>query len=485
MRATLATVVTLLALSSCGGEPSSNLEPQIPLEPCRLSGFGRLAECGEVKVFENRDTKMGRKIALRVVRLPARGSSAQPDPLFLLAGGPGQAASEAFVPMLGLFGDIGLQRDLVMVDQRGSGSSAPLDCAMPDELAEQFRDGGLARIATRCRAGLTADPDQYTTPISADDLDDVRAALGYNQINLYGASYGTRLALVYAARHASQVRSLILDGVAPPDMMLPLSFAGDGQRALDLILDRCEANESCRRAFPKLATTLAELLERLAAKPAQISLRHPTTGEPLSFELTHKAFTQAIRDIMYSSELVALLPLTISQAAQGDFSGFVALVALFADSAQEGMSLGLTLSVLCREDVGLISDAQIAEHTAHTFLGRSIVDDFREACEAWRVAGAPEGVADPVHSEAPTLVLSGEMDPATPPRWADRALQHLPKGRHVVVPTMGHGVAIRGCVPRLIQELLETPTALKSMDVSCAADIQAPQFFIDAAGPAH
>jgi pimeloyl-ACP methyl ester carboxylesterase len=485
MRASLASAVTLFALAGCAGEPSSTPESQIPLSACRLPGFEGLAECGELEVFENRQAKTGRKIPLRIVRLPARGSSPQADPLFLLAGGPGQAASEAYVPMLGLFGDIRLERDLVLVDQRGSGSSAALDCPVPESLAEQFRDGGLARVAKACRADLAADPDQYTTPISADDLDDVRAALGYDQINLYGASYGTRLALVYAGRHANRVRSLVLDGVAPPDMRLPLSFAADGQRALDLILKRCEAEAACHRAFPKLAATLDGLLAGLAAEPAQVSLRHPTTGEPLELEISRTAFAQGIRDIMYSSELVALLPLTITEAAEGDFSGFVALMALFAASAREGMSIGLTLSVLCREDVGHITDGQLAEHTAQSFLGPSIVEDFRDACGAWQIAGGPEGIADPVRSQAPTLALSGEMDPATPPRWADQALRTLPRGRHVVVPTMGHGVAIRGCVPRLIQELLDEPAALASMDVSCADDIQAPRFFIDAAGPPH
>ncbi|MBW2456197.1 MAG: alpha/beta fold hydrolase [Deltaproteobacteria bacterium] len=484
MRGSFPLAVTLLALWGCGGEPSAVPEPQIPLEPCRLPGFGRECECGQLEVYENRQTREGRKIPLRIVRYPAQGSARQPDPLFLLAGGPGQAASEAYVPMLPAFGDIGLDRDLVLVDQRGSGSSAALDCAPPDDLADELRDDALEKLTKECRASQVGDLEQYTTAASADDLDDVRAALGYDRINLLGASYGTRLALVYAKRHETHVRSLVLDGVAPPDMTLPLSFAPDGQRALELILNRCEADDACRRAFPDLGDKLDGLLERLAAEPAQVSVRHPTTGKPLRFELTRDGFAQSLRNIMYSPELVALLPLTITQAAEGDFASFIALVALFVESS-EGMSIGLTLSVLCREDVSHIAEAQIAKQSAGSFLGRSITDSFRRACEAWQVPRGPAETSAPVHSNAPTLALSGEADPATPPRWAERALQHLPNGRHVVVPTMGHGVSFRGCVPRLIRQLLDDPASVGTMDVSCADEIQAPRFFIDTAGPPH
>ncbi len=484
MRGSLTLTVTLLALWGCGGEPSEVPEPRIPLEPCRLTGFGRECQCGQVEVYENRATREGRKIPLRIVRIPAQGSAREPDPLFLLAGGPGQASSEAYVPMLPTFGDIGLDRDLVMVDQRGSGSSAPLDCAPPDDLADELRDDALVRLTKECRASLTADLAQYTTAAAADDLDDVRAALGYDRINLLGGSYGTRLALVYAKRHPSHVRTLVLDGVAPPDMALPLSFAPDGQLALELVLKRCEEDDACRRAFPALGATLDEVLARLADEPAKIALRDPTTGKPLQFELTRDGFAQGLRNVMYSPELTALLPLTISQAAEDDFASFIALVALFVESS-EGMSIGLTLSVLCQEDVSHITEAQIVSASAGSFLGRAITDSFRQACEGWALPRGPAEASRAVHSEAPTLALSGQADPATPSRWAEHALQHLPNGRHVVVPTMGHGVWFRGCIPRLIQQLLDDPANLGTMDVRCADEIQAPRFFIDSAGPPH
>lgn len=475
-----------LALAALGCAParSDGPAPELALVPCIAPGIDGAAECGTLEVPENPARPEGRKLGLHIVRVPARSDDARAEPLFLLAGGPGQAASEAFGPLLPLLGATNRNRDIVLVDQRGTGRSAPLDCEVPERLKESLVEGALIEVAKGCQKQLDADLTQYSTERAAHDLDRVRAALGYERINLLGGSYGTRLALEYVRRHEASVRSVVLDGVAPRAMKLPLGMARDAQRALDELFAACAKEPRCAAAFADLPQTFAEITKSL---PRDITVRDPRTAESAAITMTRTLFVQTLRGLLYSPELTSLLPLTLEQVEAGDFQGFIAQALLLGESAEEMMSLGLFLSVVCGEDVSRITEAEIAAESAGTFLGRAMVDELAAACRGWPAPPLDDDFAAPVKSAVPVLVLSGELDPVTPPRWGDAAAEHLENARHLVVPRAGHGTLMRGCTASLVEDFIDKPEALAEIDATCIGDAarDVPPFFIDFAGPPH
>lgn len=476
----------LFALVAC--KPTATTDAPsatLALAPCRVRGLGTLADCATLEVAENPDAKDGRQLGLRVVVVAAPPSEERKaDPLFLLAGGPGQAATEAYAPMLHMFRRVRRHRDIVMIDQRGTGQSAPLDCALSAGLEESLVEGAMAKVAKACRNELDADLTQYSTERAANDIEAVRVALGYGPINIFGASYGTRLALEFVRRHPESVRSVVIDGVAPRAMKLPLSMAKDGQRALDGIFAACAEDAACKAKFGDLAKVWRELLTSF---PRLIHVRDPRTAEPVDVTLTRPLFVSALRGLLYSPELTSLLPLTLRQAHAGDFQGFIAQASLLGESSEDMMSLGLFLSVVCGEDVALISDAEIAAQTDGTFLGRTMVDELRAACDGWPRPELAPDFAEPVRSDVPVLALSGELDPVTPPAWGDAAVKHLSRSRHLVVPGAAHGTVVRGCTAELIDTFIDEPATVADIDASCLdeASLDVPSFFIDYAGPPH
>ncbi len=447
------------------------------LAPCP-DGSG---QCGVVEVPENRADPDGRVIELNVLVLPATGRAARPDPLFLLAGGPGQAAV-ALAPLVApRLAPVRETRDLVFVDQRGTGDSNPLACEIDEEAALESGQIALAREdVERCLAALDADPRFYTTPIAMDDLEAVREALGYGRINLWGGSYGTRAATVFMRRHPESVRAVLLDGMAPVNMRLPLHFAADGQRALDLTLRACAADPGCAERYGELDASIRDLLRSLDHEPpSRYPVRHPRTGEWEDLPLTRNAVAAALRGVLYAPNLAAMLPLIVEQALVGDFGP---LMALADPVAGPQLELGMFLSVVCAEDVPFL-DLEEAERAAeNTIFGAFIAEAFAASCAHWPRGDIPAGYRTPVRSDAPTLLLSGEMDPVTPPRWAERAARTLSNARHLVVPGTGHGTLGAGCVPDLIAEFLETadPDAL---DASCIEGIARPPFWLAPTGP--
>jgi pimeloyl-ACP methyl ester carboxylesterase len=481
-------MVAGLALGSgCRDRPAPRPEPEgLALADCTVAGYGHPVECGGLEVPEDRSGKGGdgKTIALRVVRVPVRGSEPEPVPLFMLAGGPGQAATEAYPPILAVLGDATRNREVVLVDQRGTGQSAPLDCEVPEGLAYAFDEDGLREVAKSCAEGLERDLARYTTAASADDLDAVRAAFGYEKIDVLGASYGTRLALAYAERHPERVRSLVLDGMAPRALKIPLPLAEDASRAVHLMNERCKKDASCHEAFGDLEVALDAVLSELDEAPV-LTVRHPRLGHPVELRLTRDGFTQALRGLLYAPELVALLPLAISEAREGHFDPFVTQAYYLGDEQRDAISLGLFLSIVCSEDVPRISDAEVAAQTKGTFIGDAMVRYFRRACAEWPAGPTPAGLDEPVAVAAPVLALSGELDPVTPPRWAEHVIEHVEgPHKHVVVPGAGHGTMIRGCVPELIGRFLDAPNDVASLDEGCLVDVAA-EFFVSFAGPPH
>ena len=453
------------------------------LHPCQIAEGPPDAWCGTHRVFENREAASGRTIALKIVVAPALRRAPNPDPLFVFEGGPGGGAATLAAQRIPMFRRFQTDRDIVLIDQRGTGESNPLDCARSDSDEEDLRqidDYPVERFRT-CLAALDADASRYTTAVAADDVDEVRRYLGYGPINLWGGSYGTRAALVYLKRHEDAVRSVVLDGVAPPDMRLPLYMARDGQRALDRLIEACEKDGSgCATSYPALRRTVAQVWSQLASRPT-VSVRHPRTGKPLSIAVSQRLVASIVFQALYTPEVAALLPQLLTDASRGDFQGLLAL-ASSADLPKGAMSEGLFLSVVCSEDMPRISADDIARETSGRFIGTVMFDTRMKPCEFW-----PKGVVDdefytPTASARPTLIFSGEDDPATPPSWGEHVAGSLPNSRHVIVPGAGHITLMRGCVQDMVAAFLDRPDPA-AIDPSCVGALKRPPFFTSYTGP--
>jgi len=454
----------------------------LALSPCHIPGLQAESFCGSITVLEDRSAQSGRTIELDILVVPAISANPEPDPLFFLAGGPGQAAREVAAQILPALRTVQESRDLVFVDQRGTGAENVLNCDLGNEdpLDSLSEDLPLDEIAA-CLDGLEADPLLYTTPVAMDDLDDVRTALGVDKINLYGVSYGTRASLVYLRRHPDRVRSMVLDGVAPTTMAVGADSPVDAQAALDALIADCQADEHCRSAFPEQQAELDALIAA-TVEPIPIRIPHPRTGSLTDVSLGQDALTGGIRGILYSPALASLLPLAIHTAHEGNYGPLVTQMTGFSDGITNTISFGMMLSVLCAEDVPRYTEADF-QRARETFVGDVGLESMAEACAIWPAATMPPDYFQPVSSDVPVLILSGAIDPVTPPRWGDAAAEHLSNSRHVVVDGLGHNVAPYGCLPKLLGEFVETVDAA-ALDVSCTERIERPPFFLDTAGTA-
>ena len=453
------------------------------LHPCASSEGPTDGYCGGLDVYEDRAAGTGRRIRLAIVVLPSVSSDVHADPLVFLAGGPGQAAAQMASLVQPMFRRVQRTRDVVLVDQRGTGKSNPLNCrAGGDSLRDLTEpDDQAIENLRRCLARLPGDPRLYTTNIAMDDLDDVHAFLGYDRVNLYGGSYGTRAALVYLRRHPERVRSIVLDGVAPMDMRLPMYAARDAQRALDKLFDDCSADDACRAAYPRLAERTRQLFARLDAGPPKVKVAHPRTGVTEEIEVSSKVVAGIIFSALYSPLTASILPSLIERAEHDDFQGMLAL-AFAGESATDGMSLGMQLSVLCSEDSPRYTPTDITREAAGTLFGTRLLTGQVAACQFWPKGAVDESYYAPVVSNAPALVLSGEIDPVTPPTWGVEVVKHLRNGRHVVMPATGHGVAATACGNRIVSDFLDSADAA-TVDTVCVRSVQRPGFFLTPAGP--
>lgn len=476
--------VALLLFVLCAGCARTQRTSAIDrLAPCTADQGPTDAYCGTYRVYEDRDAKQGRQLDLRIVVLPALETNAKPDPVFFLAGGPGQGAAEMAAGIKELLRRVQTARDIVLVDQRGTGKSHPLTCEpSTDRLADLDApdEVGLARLRT-CMTGYDADLTKYITPLAMDDLDEVRAFLGYEQINVVGGSYGTRAGLVYLRQHGDRVRTIVLDGVAPTDMRLPMFFARDAQRALDKLLANCEADTACRAAYPNLGRRVRALFERLEAAPPRVSLTHPRTGESgeLVFRAAHAA--SVLHGALYSPLVSSLVPALIERAERNDFQGLLAL-GMMNEALASNIAVGLQLSVLCSEDDRFITSQDLEAATAGSVFARHLLSWRVHACAMWPKAQLPPGYREPVSSDVPALILSGELDPVTPPEWGAQAATHLSRSTHVVATGTGHGVLSTGCGQRLVRAFIESGSA-QGLDIACASTIERPPFFLTLAGP--
>jgi len=452
------------------------------LKPCAAAEGPTDGYCGTFDVWEDRQARSGRKIALKILVLPALKQDYAHDPLFILAGGPGQGAAELADQLQELFRPIEMGRDIVLLDQRGTGKSNPLECNRDSD----SQGDPTAAAVNRLHACLdsyknVADVTKYTTEIAMGDLDDVRQFLGYSKINLYGGSYGTRAAMVYARRHPDHTRAVILDGVAPTDMRLPLFFARDSQRALDLLLQDCERDTACNLRFPNLRQRLQLLLARLSAHPQHIRYPDPRTGLDKEMDVRRFTLTSILLAVLYSPEMASTVPLLIEEAEQGNFGGFLALRAAY-DPITNNIAQGMHFSVLCSEDAPRIESGSVERESAGTFLGAEMAEARLKPCEFWPPAKIEPAYYVNSPSSIPALILSGELDPVTPPSWGQQVASQWKNSRHIAVPGTGHGTLASGCVMKLMAEFLNEDDASK-LDASCVDHLKRPPFFLGPSGP--
>ncbi len=480
----LAGPIALFSLLLAGCAQAQQTQATDRLKPCAGDDTPVDAYCGTLKVFENRATRQGRQIELNIVVLPALRADAKPDPLFFLAGGPGQGAAKMAKGLRVMFRQVLTDRDMVLVDQRGTGKSNPLNCEDEDDSLKAFArtEAETLALLKTCMAGYDADLRLYTTSIAMDDLDDVRAFLGYDKINIYGGSYGTRAGLVYLRQHGDHVRSAILDGVAPTNMRLPLFVPRDVQRALDLLIADCAASGECNTTYPNLQTRLRDLMTRLEQTPPTVAVVHPRTGERGAITMTARILANILAGTLYIPIASSLIPALIERAEQNDFQGLLALASIGDNGTPLNMSVGMQLSVICAEDAPRITPADVAKESAGTLFGPYVMRMQQDVCTFWPRGEVADSFYEPVTSPVPTLVMSGEIDPVTPPMWGEDVAKHLPASKHIVMPGTGHTAGGTGCGLRIIRNFLAKGDT-EGLDTSCMTNVKRPPFFVTPAGP--
>ena len=428
---------------------------------------------GHYRVFENRESKTGREIKLNILIFHATDPNPKPDPIFILAGGPGQGAADVGANV----GNSPLrkERDIVLVNQRGTGGDNRLAFTSadgPDNPLSPLFDLDKVRAA-RDRLSKTADLRMYSTPIAMDDLNEVRDALGYEKINLMGGSYGTRASLVYIRRHGETVRTAILNGVAPIPFTNPLYHAQSAQRALDLIFDEVESSPEINKHFPGLRKKFAELLKKFDDGPIEVEVNDQ--GETRTINLSKDAFTNAVRVQMYYLDTSRKLPVLLWRAVNGDLKPFAESSIRRNRSIGQTLAMGMLLSVTAAEDIARIDPNKIEALTGNTFTGGARVRRQMAACEIWPKSELPENFGQPVKSNVQTLILSGILDPVTPPEWGELVTKNFPNSLHIIAPA-AHGVG-GPCIQKIQQQFLETGD-VKQLDIGCLKEMKLPPLYL-------
>jgi pimeloyl-ACP methyl ester carboxylesterase len=441
-------------------------------------------DCGVLVVPENRDKADSRLIRLPVVIFRSRAITPAPDPVVFVTGGPGGSnvagkRSGKQIPFLDL-------RDYVVLEPRGARYAQPaLECPATNELHRETaagrlggaeRQAALARAAAACRQTLVSsgvDLDGYTTAASADDLEDLRLALGYPAWNLHGVSYGTRVVLTALRRHPKGVRSVVLDSVLPPEVDFDEVSAANLQRSLDLVFDACAVDRECGRAFPNVRGEFAALVARADRAPLPLDLRGADAGaKPV--HVRGAQVVDAIYAALHDPQSIPAIPGIVHAAASGDYASLARLVK--ANQGPSSFAWGLRYSIWCADEAPFEDAARVASQTSPA-LGLGGIDEGAatpEVCRAWDVRPAPRVESQPVASSVPALIFAGEFDPDTPPQWGRQLLAGLSKAFYVEMRGQSHGAAFNRCGVEIMTVFLRDPAA--PPPVGCALSARGADF---------
>lgn len=462
----------------------------VDFERCQLGdGLSAVkASCAYLDVPENHASGAGKlKLHLAVLRSTAKKPAL--DPVVFIAGGPGQAGSEAIGNIRHGFQEILKTRHLIVIDQRGTGKSRKLKCEWDeapdiDPSDDAKIDAYMRKAAQRCRSQWEASPDkpdlaQYTTTAAVQDMELVRIALAAPQLNLAGFSYGTRVAQQYAKRFPAQTRSVILDGIAPNDLALGADFARVLDQSLARNFARCGADKICKARFGDSAATLKQLQSDWA-NSADIKIPDPRTGLLIDSKTSLASLQTVARMFAYSSEYAAMLPLLLDEAVKGRPVPLLAQTHMVGESLSNGISYGMQLSVMCAEDAPVFkADPKDSER----LLGTGFSKIYAQQCAVWPKGVRPADFAEPLTGKLPALLISGALDPVTPPEYGESVLSTLTNAVHIVVPEQGHINLGRGCLPKLAAKFLDTLDA-KALDIACVKKIKPAPFFLEFTGAA-
>ena len=457
----------------------------LTFKSCELGrhGSGATAEawCATFDVPENRDDPHSRHIGLKLAIARSDAQVPAPDMAVLLAGGPGEAATESWVVEAPAFGDVRKHHDVLLLDQRGTGGSNPLSCKNAEDTSDETAFTlDLDKVRKEVAACLDevkqkADPRYYTTTIAAQDLEDVRQALGSPTLDLVGVSYGTRMAQQYLKHYPGSVRSIVLDSVVPNQAILGEDFAANLDNALKKNFAGCMAVAACKQRFGDSMQTLYQLRDALRANPHTVSFRDPQTYETVVRPLSEFSLASVVRMFAYEPETAALLPLSINAAAHGDVGPLLGQAKLLNGDLSGDMNNGMSMSVICSEDADML---QPRVQDQNTILGNHLVDAIKAQCDVWPHGTRPADFHAPLKSDKPILMLSGEFDPVTPPSYGEQILPGLTNGRQLIFKGQGHSLLSRGCMPQLLGKFVDKPDP-KQLDASCLDKLGDTPAFID------
>lgn len=456
----------------------------IEMKPCYIgkNGVSQKAECGTLTVPVNREAPEV-TIDLHVARIEALSDKKAEDPLLMLAGGPGQSALDAFAGSARVYQSHLRDRDIILVDQRGTGASHPLRCELDEEnenmeaLMDPDSDAWKDWLQN-CKDSMDVDTRYFTTTEAIKDLEAVREALGIKQWNVYGGSYGTRKAITYMKMFPEALRSVVLDSVVNQEEPLASKHDANIQRTLKAVSDQCKEDTACYRAFGDVESKMWALLARLKETPAELNINNPMTGEKESITFDENYAVMALRMFAYSPETMGLIPLMVSKADEGHYETLAYQALMIGASLEEGLNNALELSVICAEDIPFFGEQPEMDHY---LFGERFFELTKARCDIWDSVPVDDSFKQEVVSDIPTLLLSGELDPVTPPQFADLAMKEITGAKHFVAKGQGHIVATRGCMPKIFGAFVRDPKA--ELDTACMDNFQTLSFFINMNGP--
>lgn len=473
---TLSALLGGLLLTACAPPVSRTAASSIAFEDCRIKGIESQARCAQFEVPQDPAKPSDKKIKIHVAVVPSLAPKPEADPVFFFAGGPGQAASD-IGRLVDALSPLRRNRDVVLVDQRGTGRSKTLTCDLGDSLKssgetlEQAFNTSMAQTRVewkKCVDSLKGDPATHRTDDFIADLEWVRKALGYEKINVWGGSYGSRVALRYMKLHPAAIRSAVLDGVAPTTLRLPNDALRNSQAELRSVLVACEAAPACAKSYPNISLRLDELLASLNQAPRTAVIAHPATGKPFNATITDTTLATMLWPLLYLPESARMLPALVSEAAAGNYAPFAA--GLYGSSGSVGdaqISIAQRFAVMCAEDMWQQKpDAQ--ERLS------SISALFFEFCRTLPHGRPAPDFFEPTKSSVPTLLLSGSHDPVTPASQAELAMKTLENKKHLVVGGWGHIVSPHPCPRRIIKKFVDSANVAEASD-SCEAELALPR----------
>ncbi|MFD1089436.1 alpha/beta hydrolase [Shewanella seohaensis] len=469
----------MLAMGSATAWASDNsVKPTESANTCYVEGVSDRLNCGFVTMPENPNKPDGKQIQVHYVVLPAVKNVNHEEALLAIAGGPGQSAIDNAAGFDSMLNKVRQQRDILLIDQRGTGRSNPLNCDSGPQSPLAIDEDNVDTLveAQKCRDQLTgSDVTQYGSLNAVKDFEAVRAHLGYKKLHLYGISYGTRMAQLYMRLYPEHLATVTLDGIVPMQQSV-LEIGSAIERGFDLLFKDCQETAACHAEFPELKAEFDQVVAKLSQGPVMEQVHDPVTGEKTLLTMTRSKFYGAIRMALYQTNVRALVPHAIHQAAKGNYQPLLGLFALTTDNA--GMAMGMHASVVCGEDMHRITPA-MREQAKNSYVGKTMLESLETSCSVWKVPAVDANFSEPIKSDIPTLLLSGEIDPATPPSWGELAMEKLTNAKHFVAPYATHGVAYQSCANNLIAELVRTGS-VKDLDGECLKKDVRRSFYLNA-----